>query len=143
MPIVSKPTPPPVPPKKAASQPPVEIEQEEEEDSIKIEKDAQASWKMNRPEKPKIAVIRPQPQVTLTHRSPSPMPMPKGSTDDLRKSKLPTSTNSYRSSIGSTSPLNSPTTRQPSSSITPDRNLTKYRPRTVGKHRMLIFLLHI
>lgn len=82
-----------------------------------------------------MAIVRPQPQVTLTHRSPSPMPMSKGSTDDLRKSKLPMSTNSYRSSSASSSSLNTPTSRQPSPSIssTTARDLTKYRPRTMGR----------
>lgn len=129
--------PPPVPPKKCASQPPAGIEQEEEEESelVKLEKEVQASWKTNRPET-KLAIVRPQPQVTLTHRSPSPMPLTKGSTEELRKSRLPLSTSSYRSSSTSSttsSPLNSPTTRQPSPSFsTTERNLTKYRPRTIG-----------
>ncbi|KAH7727086.1 HEAT repeat family protein [Aphelenchoides avenae] len=45
-------------------------------------------WKTLRPEKPKMAIVRPQPQVTVTQRSPSPMP-PKA---EERKSKLPLST---------------------------------------------------
>ncbi|KAI6228131.1 Serine/threonine-protein phosphatase 4 regulatory subunit 4 [Aphelenchoides besseyi] len=87
-------------------------------------------WKTNRPEKPKMAIVRPQPQVTVTQRSPSPMPT-SAQTDETRKSKLPLATARYYR--GSSSPLNSPTSRQPSPSVS--RDLTKYRPRTVDARK--------
>uniref|UniRef100_A0AC35GF06 Serine/threonine-protein phosphatase 4 regulatory subunit 4 n=1 Tax=Panagrolaimus sp. PS1159 TaxID=55785 RepID=A0AC35GF06_9BILA len=69
------------------------------------------SWKTNRIDKTKIAVVRPQPQVTLLQRSPSPMP-PKGEDTKSSSSKLPLSTR-YRSYQSASS---SPTTSSPPSS---------------------------
>jgi hypothetical protein len=88
-------------------------------------------WRTARPEKPKVAVVRPQPQIVITQRSPSPMP-PK---PEERRSKLPLSTAKYRSpSSGSTptSTNNNHSTRS-STPVVSDSNLHKYR--TSGKRK--------
>jgi hypothetical protein len=77
--------------------------------------DKPPTWKTNRVDKTKIAVVRPQPQVVITQRSPSPMP-PKVE-DTKSSSKLPLSTR-YRSYQSSSS---SPTTSSPPTSA-------RYRP---------------
>ncbi|KAI1716991.1 serine/threonine-protein phosphatase 4 regulatory subunit 4 [Ditylenchus destructor] len=98
-----------------------------------------SAWRTSRPDRPKVAIVRPQPQVTVTQRSPSPMPFAMSSnklpsisnTSDERKSKLPLSTARYRSnsiqptsSSSSTSTMNSPRTSIAESS------LKKYRTKS-------------
>ncbi|KAI1713173.1 serine/threonine-protein phosphatase 4 regulatory subunit 4 [Ditylenchus destructor] len=98
-----------------------------------------SAWRTSRPDRPKVAIVRPQPQVTVTQRSPSPMPFAMSSNklpsipnaSDERKSKLPLSTARYRSnSIQPTSSSSSAsTTNSPRTSIA-ESSLKKYRTKS-------------